>query len=235
MNGAIFDKFDQHLSTDPTGNSGEGYVVAFAQSGNGTIVYSVKDGSSFGWATATISNTLLAANTWENLVFVFNASTDSVYGYLNGALVNQTLIPAGMTIGQNTMPLHIGACDMTSNGFHSPALNGVLDDIRLYDAVLNACSIDSLNSTINPATGVIRVASDNGIIIVYPNPTASFFNIQTTGQKFNEVIIADLMGRVVYDKSFTNQVDISGFAAGCYILTVRNNDGTVYRQKIVKE
>jgi hypothetical protein len=155
-NGAIFDKYDQRLAVASTGDSGEGFYVCFAQLGNGTISYGVAGGKPHNGVGVSVSNTLLAANKWENIVFVYNKTKDSAYAYLNGALVNQALIPTGMTIGQNTMPLRIGACDMTSNGFHSPALNGMLDDIRLYDVVLNSCSIDSLYTTGTVCHGIAK-------------------------------------------------------------------------------
>jgi hypothetical protein len=67
------------------------------------------------------------------------------------------------------------------------------------------------------------------------NPAASEINIQANGQKFTETTITDLLGRVIYDKSFSLEINISGIEPGCYIITLKDVQGNIYRQRIVKE
>ena len=72
------------------------------------------------------------------------------------------------------------------------------------------------------------------LVNVYPNPSNGIFNIEGEGIRKIEVI--DVYGQVILSKEIkdTNiQVDLSGKAAGAYLLRVVT-DGGITTHKLVK-
>jgi len=76
---------------------------------------------------------------------------------------------------------------------------------------------------------------------IYPNPTDNILNIEisNTGKQGLEIEILDITGAVIYRKEyeninayFTEQIDISGYTKGIYLIKVKQAD-TVYAGKIV--
>lgn len=145
------------------------------------------------WATATTNSALLNANQWEHIVYVFNSTTDTIYSYLNGALVNSSKIQSGTTIGQNSLSLLIGEGRWMNNGNPSYLFNGILDDIRIYDVALTPCDVDSLYNMPNPLTGISEIAATKNVkreektdassslntnINLYPNPNNGSFTLE---------------------------------------------------------
>ncbi len=76
---------------------------------------------------------------------------------------------------------------------------------------------------------------------VYPNPTKGRVNIITTGNLVNPISlrITDMSGRIMMAKQITvsgvNNMDISNFAPGLYILSAVLPDGSKQQFKIIKE
>lgn len=71
---------------------------------------------------------------------------------------------------------------------------------------------------------------------IYPNPATSILNIIDDQNEFQNstVIIYNVLGQVVYSKSFSNQIDVSFLANGMYYLTLQDgvNTKTV---KVIKD
>ncbi|AWI25787.1 fibronectin type III domain-containing protein [Flavobacterium pallidum] len=72
-------------------------------------------------------------------------------------------------------------------------------------------------------------------IRIFPNPTASVINIKSDGDfKVERVVILDSAGRVVLEQSGPDQVDVSRFARGVYILQAFSGEQR-YQAKFIKE
>ncbi len=227
---AIFEKMDQHLGTDLTGNSAQGFKVNFAPNGN--IYYSIKSGSSSNWGSVTIPNNIFSTNQYYNIVFTND--NDSLRSYLNGVKINSTKIPTGTTIGTNSSPFLIGKELWTSNGANMDYFNGILDDIAIYDRALTDCDIDSIYNLPNPLTTGINETENVSATFIYPNPTTGKIILNSTTA--DNVVILNYSGQIV--KSIQNnggQIDVSDLNNGIYLLQVKNqNSAIISIYKLVK-
>ena len=70
-------------------------------------------------------------------------------------------------------------------------------------------------------------------IAIYPNPTKNVLNIVSELDNVEHVLY-DLTGKILIGRSNGNQVDLTRFANGVYLLEIWH-DGKFYRNKIIKE
>lgn len=85
-------------------------------------------------------------------------------------------------------------------------------------------------------TEVKEITTDNSIS-VYPNPSNGIYRLKSSSQ-MKEYTIFDQLGRVVANKRISTEnetVNLSELNNGLYYLTVRFQDGTIGRQKLVKK
>jgi hypothetical protein len=71
---------------------------------------------------------------------------------------------------------------------------------------------------------------------LYPSPASEYFNIETTGFSELEMRIADMMGKVVYTSNLgpgKQVIDANNLSSGIYIVTLKENDQIVFKQKIM--
>ena len=80
--------------------------------------------------------------------------------------------------------------------------------------------------------------SDNGFSL-YPNPTDGLIHLQFAKPgEITSVEIRDAVGRIMFSGNtnatgFTGQIDLSGYANGIYLLSIRSaNAGTVTKQLV---
>jgi len=73
---------------------------------------------------------------------------------------------------------------------------------------------------------------------IYPNPAFDHFRIRGWNKnKRGDVLIADLSGRIVFKKSFTNEpdaIDIHALSQGIYFIRIENKNGVVKMARLVK-
>lgn len=81
---------------------------------------------------------------------------------------------------------------------------------------------------------VTEIAKDEAKdeVSIYPNPTNGILNINSV-VNVSSISIVSLDGKVVLDEDITQQIDLSSFANGVYILHLNGLDGSVNRQKVV--
>jgi hypothetical protein len=123
------------------------------------------------------------------------------------------------TIGSATVyndTIYIGGGFWKANSDSIPFI-AKLSDANLFNQCVNVVGVNELN---------------NNQISVYPNPTASIINIlDENNQLQNATIqITDYLGQLVYNSSFTTQINMSDFSSGMYFLIIQ--DG--YYKKTVK-
>src|SRR5690606_26629974 len=89
------------------------------------------------------------------------------------------------------------------------------------------------------ATGIKSAQSVLGMIQVYPNPTDNKVTIKTENKLNNaDIRLSNIIGQSLMTKNnfsgYTLSFDVSGLADGVYIIEI-NEDGTVFRTKVVKK
>ena len=65
---------------------------------------------------------------------------------------------------------------------------------------------------------------------VYPNPASDFVTIE--GIEAVEMQVFNAVGQLVETVHHTNQIVVSGWAKGLYVVKIMGNDGTVHTKRI---
>jgi hypothetical protein len=102
-------------------------------------------------------------------------------------------------------------------------------------AINNACGGDNFckNVQVTNTLGISEKTMKQ--ITVYPNPTRDFINIAGT-DKISRLRILDIAGKTVYDQANNqNQISISGFEAGIYLIELTSNyEKTIRKIHVIK-
>lgn len=95
-----------------------------------------------GTSITTDSGVALEFNTWYNMVITYNAATNAMKGYINGALVASASVNYNSPHNDGYAVHHLlfGAADNTNMG-DGTYYNGRMGDIRVYNTELNAAQI----------------------------------------------------------------------------------------------
>jgi hypothetical protein len=103
------------------------------------------------------------------------------------------------------------------------------------------CWIDTFSIFIEPPVNIKNIAEP--ITRIYPNPTDNILNIELSnaGSQGIEIEILDMIGTLIYQKEstssgphFDEQLDLSGYAKGIYLLKVRQADRVYYGKVVVR-
>lgn len=225
---AIFEKMEQHLGADATGNSAQGFKIIFNPTAD--IYYAIKSGNGSNWGSVHVPNNLLSANQYYNVVFTND--NDSLRSYLNGVKINATKIPTGTVIGANISPLLIGKELWTSNGTSMDYFNGILDDIKIYSRTLTDCDIDSLFNTPNSTPTGIKMTSQKSLFNIYPNPATEKVTIEFNSNESKQmnVELFDLLGNLLLTTPIASslgenkvELNLSEITNGIYLVRVNNS------------
>lgn len=113
----------------------------------------------------------------------------------------------------------------------SDFFNGQIDDIRIYNRILNQQEIQFLFDELITGMPIIRAGDYN----IYPNPAIDHITIENPGQAVIEIfnIQGKLMKKIYEDGQRTN-IDVSSFPKGVYILNVKTGT-SVSGTKFVKK
>ena len=88
----------------------------------------------------------------------------------------------------------------------------------------------SQNNTLSLITQI-----DNSLINLYPNPTSDFVTISLDNKSKGQVIVLDLLGKVVLNKQFnSNQIQLSLKSIeskGTYLVKIIDSNGNVIANK----
>jgi len=90
----------------------------------------------------------------------------------------------------------------------------------------------------NAVTGINKVASNNAIIEVYPNPTASYVTIDFKNSTVKTIEVYDEIGNKVYfndtvTKNALQKIDMSSLPAGIYYVKVGTTTDPIFK-KVIK-
>lgn len=140
----------------------------------------------------------------------------------------------------------VGKKRPTTNSYSIPA--GVLEPETTYGfRVKTVCFEEGTKSPYSEisyfTTLPLREGEFSQSVMIYPNPTDGYFNIQLNGYKDHEteIMVVNAMGQVVYAEHFaidqlvhSVDIDISGLASGIYHVTIVDN-GDMITRTLVKE
>jgi hypothetical protein len=170
----------------------------------------------------------ITLNNWIHYVATYDE--DSVSFYIDGVLQNR-IYKGFISTFSPTDPVLIAASGSVINArfFH-----GAIDDVRIYNRVLDQEEVDGLFNEPNPATAGIQVEDEDQTFTIYPNPAQNSISISdlTLGV---EISILDLSGKVIFStKVNSNQLTINteDFTNGLYLIHV-NHSGTTSTKKLI--
>ena len=116
-----------------TNGSWQGIVSNRVTPGEGNFYFEIQPGGSVQFNTPAISELVapsLPVGQWTHLAAT--ASTAGIVIYVNGQRVAGREPAASASIGENSVPMYIGALQR-NNGILASPFNGVLDDVRIYN------------------------------------------------------------------------------------------------------
>ena len=176
--------------------------------------------------TKTVNTITPQLNQWYHMAVTWDGSTMKCY--LDGVLEGS--IAAGAIAPDNTnRPFSIGGASAFLTGeFSQPlALDGLVDEVEVYDRVLSQQEIQSIYS----AGSAGKCKNNSSIIINEPqaiNLTTNINNISCNGANNGSIDLTVANGTTPYSYSWSNGAtteDISNLTADTYIVTVTDNNG----------
>ncbi len=107
----------------------------------------------------------------------------------------------------------------------------------------NCYGSDTIIITIERPSNVNFISDRNGFIKLYPNPTNGLINIELENiQDKTEILIYSETGQIIFSKqyssfnrSLTEQLDLSEYQSGTYIIKVINNDKIITENFVLKK
>ncbi len=77
----------------------------------------------------------------------------------------------------------------------------------------------------------------NSMISIYPNPATKYLTISNSeGKQINNITLFNQLGQIVlFERSKFENIDISIFEQGIYIIEIVTNDEKTFRKKIIKK
>lgn len=183
-----------------------------------------------------LSQSFAKESEWVHLVGIYEhtpGSSGIVKFYVDGILEDENIIGADYGITNSNVPFVIGANPNNSNPTINKFWDGALDEVYVYNRVLNQSEIDTLSAS-NPT----NIVSINNEINIYPNPTTNYLSVELDKKNTDfDIEILDLNGRAITSESVkTNQkiVDVSNFDKGVYFIRIQTED-FIKTTKIIKK
>lgn len=186
----------------------------------------------FRWGNAAVSDfsTAISPDVWYHVAGTYDLFTQTAHLYLNGEL-DRTVQNANVPTASNSV-LRIGINMQNNEDFF-----GIIDDVRVYNRVLNESEINQLFivSSIemfdnNDNDRVPETYNLNN----YPNPfnpsTIIHYELPITNYvelsiyNLNGQKVASLISETQSAGKYTVQWDASGFASGIYYYELRTSD-----------
>ncbi|MCX6789152.1 MAG: LamG domain-containing protein [Candidatus Gribaldobacteria bacterium] len=113
---------------------------AIFQEPSGQIMAAMRDTNS-GTPFVITVNSAVSLGNWYHLVLTVDANTDALLLYKNGVLIGRNdTAKAGFTTDNPINPIAIGSYNYTSSKY----INGIIDDVRIYNYALTATQVKTL-------------------------------------------------------------------------------------------
>lgn len=148
---------------------------------------------------------------------------------------SNTLLNGVYNLGEGgTIPIYLNRFDSTNN----PNLHCIfVDDVTNCNS--NWPGKDSTSSYVSTQQECNNLGNEtfiiNDEITIYPNPTNGILNINSNINSITKVIIYDILGKVVLERSNNfEQLNISNLTNGLYLVKISTENKTVVK-KIMKK
>lgn len=208
------------------------------------------DECDYDWFVAEVDS--YSPLTYDPLTLVYGNSSGNSTGYNSSAWNLTTTLP-DYNFNQNTLyivGMYKPACGCYGEEFtYQLTANSRLLNQETMSEEQKQQIIDFIS---NGGQSVMEGEQDNNlktendmisidqVLDVYPNPTKGEFNLYLQGDTLNSVQIYSLTGQSVYTQNYDgertkDQIDISSFASGFYLVKALGADGKEYSAKIVKQ
>ena len=149
-------------------------------------------------------------------------------------------------VGQNFTINPTGANTYTIQGGNavvSPTINTTLNFIIFYTVIgTNAAGCESEASatstlTVNQCVGISSQNMVSGAVSIYPNPNNGEFTIELVSLNNTYITITNVLGQIIKTQKaeLINQIDLNLFEKGIYLISVMDNNQSVYRGSMIKE
>jgi hypothetical protein len=123
-----------------------------------------------------------------------------------------------------------------STGVTTPDLTDLTAGAYLITVTdINDCSI-STTFVVDVTSGVSDI--DENQLVVYPNPSADFIQIESTEDQINQVKLYDIMGKLVFEQSINDTkytMNVSQLSTGLYQLKLSFATGEISRRIEVRK
>lgn len=166
-----------------------------------------------------------APSGWQHYVIAIDQ--DSMRMYIGGQ--KEWSIYKGFALNYTNDLIYIGT---SGNTTYDGNLNGSVDDIKVYNRLLNAAEVDSLFKEANPVSVGIKESATASAVNFYPNPTQGYITLSNNCN----ISITDITGKLVQEAQNTNSINLTNQPAGIYFITLTNTEGElIQRSKLIKE
>jgi hypothetical protein len=160
-----------------------------------------------------------------------------MHGLGNANYFNQTKMVAGVPSGANDIYINL-------NADYTQALKGINISTGPIDHGVNATDLTALQNfrdfVFSPGTGIptsIGNLEDKLEVRIYPNPTSDklYIDFDNTTNNADMVVITDITGKIIFENSLmnSNEVNVSAYSKGIYVLKFYNKNAIVANRKIV--
>lgn len=214
--------FTKSSTTNSNSLSGFHFTVFKNDSKPAIFIDDVPNSSS----ASVYSTNAISTSTWTHYLISFD--NDSIALYTNGQLEGK--VYKGFTnTYSSTSPVVLATLQ---EGALSEFFNGTIDDIRIYNRVLDQLEVDSLFNESDPVSVGIKESATASAVSFYPNPTQGYITLSNNCN----ISITDITGKLVQEAQNTNSIDLTAQLAGIYFITLTNTQGElIQRSKLIKE
>lgn len=178
---------------------------------------------------------------YENGVLNTTASDDLMYSSFDGYLelptndyilevkdASGTTVVASYAAPLSTLSLQDSAITVLASGFLDPSINGNGAAFGLYVALAQGGNLVEL-----PVSFLSMSEAQTLDVSIFPNPSKGVLFI--TGNEAYDVLITDLSGKIVFEKSnVKGAIDINELADGFYNVTIMN-EAKIANMKLIKK
>lgn len=205
---------------------------------NGDIVNFSNLGTLYSWPISygsTFTDTFTATQTsgtmtinWAGSITYTAAGSGTVIlpggGTFNNCLLVKSNVNVLMTAGSFSQTMVMNSYEFWSSGFKFPIANAEYQTITTGTNVTKQVNIE-FNLTALPVGLHENTLSSKVNVTVYPNPANTELNIALSNSIDNySVVLSDLAGKTIVEKTNVKSLDVSNIEKGIYILSVNGKN-----------
>jgi hypothetical protein len=204
--------------------------------------------TSYSWSNGTIGSQIVISPsvTTSYTVIGYDLGCESLNS-INQPVITKPVISIVQSntllcVGESATITASGANSYSwSNGSNNASVSVSPSITTTYSVIgsnSNCLTNKSFIQNVDMCTNIEKVNATNSNIHIYPNPFKNSLNINVSNGSYEQVILTDMIGNIIYNKKWKGgaslSVDTELLKAGVYFITIRSQDGAVSK-KIIKE